>query len=336
MKKKKILLILTGGTFGMKEAKASQVLGPGDLDGDRILEAVPEVKELAQIEWLSVFNLDSSDISPSHWENLANTIKNNYLKYDGFVVIHGTDTMSYSATALSFIMGTTEKPVIFTGSQRPLFKIRSDARENFINAVEFSTLDIPEVAVSFGSELFRANRSKKTSIDNYRAFRSYNFPPIARVGVGLELRTSLFRKKKEPKWRFGFDSNILFLKIFPGLNAEFLRPVLTGGERANIKGLILQGFGSGNLPGFDKIWASLIRDLSKKNIPVIITSQCNQGAVDLQAYENGRLALESGAIACGDITSDACVVKLMFGLKQSKNYKDLISFMQNDYCGELS
>jgi L-asparaginase len=125
----------------------------------------------------------------------------------------------------------------------------------------------------------------------------------------------------------------VFLKIFPGLNAEFLRPVLTGGD---IKGVILQGFGSGNLPGFDKSWASLIKELSKKQIPVIIASQCNQGSVDLAAYENGRLALENGAIACGDITDDACVVKLMFGLKHSKNYRDLLKFMQSDYCGELS
>ncbi len=333
MKKKKILLILTGGTFGMKETKVSQVLKPGDLNGDHILEAVPEVKNLAKIDWISVFNLDSSDISPSHWENIAKTIKDNYSDYDGFVVIHGTDTMSYSATALSFIMGGTEKPIIFTGSQRPLFKIRNDARDNFVNAVEFSTLDIPEVALSFGNELFRANRSRKTSIDNYRAFRSYNFPPIARVGVGLELRTDLFRKKKAPKWRFGFDPSVVFLRIFPGLQADFLNPVLSSSD---LRGVVLQGFGSGNLPGFDRSWASLIKELSKRSVPTIITSQCNQGIVDLKAYENGRLALDSGAVACNDITTDACIVKLMFGLKHYKNYKDLIQFIQSDYCGELS
>ncbi|MEI6093241.1 MAG: asparaginase, partial [bacterium] len=126
MKKNKILLILTGGTFGMKEGLSSSVLGPGTVDGDYILKAVPEVKQLADIEWISICNLDSSDISWAHWENIGKTIQDNYTKYDGFVVIHGTDTMSYSATALSFIMKGTEKPVIFTGSQRPLAKIRTD------------------------------------------------------------------------------------------------------------------------------------------------------------------------------------------------------------------
>ncbi|MCX6112062.1 MAG: asparaginase, partial [Proteobacteria bacterium] len=150
MKKKKILLILTGGTFGMREGIPSYALKPGAIDGKYILDAVPEVRELADIEWISIYNLDSSDISCEHWENISRTIQDNYSSYDGFVVIHGTDTMSYSATATSFIMKDTEKPVVFTGSQRSLAKIRTDARENFINAMEYATHDIPEVTLSFG------------------------------------------------------------------------------------------------------------------------------------------------------------------------------------------
>jgi L-asparaginase len=328
MKKKKILLILTGGTFGMKEGGV-----PGTTDGKYILDTVPEVKELADVEWVSIFNLDSSDISCGHWENIAKTIQDNYSSYDGFVVIHGTDTMSYSATAVSFIMQGTEKPVIFTGSQRPLAKIRTDARENFINAVEYAAQDIPEVALSFGSELFRGNRTRKTSIDNFRAFRSYNFPALGRVGVNVDVRHDLFRKKAKPKWDYGFDANVILLKIFPGMDAAILHESLTGGK---VKGVILEAFGAGNLPRFDKSWLALVSELTKKGVPTIITSQCNQGTVDLEAYENGRKAVESGAISCGNITPEACVVKLMFGLNRYKKYNDLIKFMQTDYCGEMS
>lgn len=333
MKNKRILLILTGGTFGMKEGTSSNALGPGAVDGDYILKSVPEVKQLADLEWVSICNLDSSDISSAHWENIGKTIQDNYPKYDGFVVIHGTDTMSYSATALSFIMKGTEKPVIFTGSQRPLAKIRSDARENFINAIEFSTQNIPELCISFGSELFRSNRARKTSVDNYRAFRSYNFPSLATVGVNLELKKDLLRKSMKPEWTYGFDTGIILLKIFPGLDADVLHASLTDGK---YRGVILQAFGAGNLPKFDRSWLSLVMDLTKKGIPTIITSQCNQGFVDLSAYENGQKAMESGAISCNDITTEACVVKLMFGLNHYKKYEDLINFMKKDYCGEMT
>ncbi|MEI6080600.1 MAG: asparaginase [bacterium] len=333
MKKKKILLILTGGTFGMKEGMPTNALRPSTVDGKYILEAVPEVKQLADVEWVSIFNLDSSDISCDHWENIGKTIQDNYSSYDGFVVIHGTDTMSYSATAVSFIMKETQKPVIFTGSQRPLPKIRTDARENFINAVEYATQDIPEVALSFGSELFRGNRARKTSIDNFRAFRSYNFPTLAKVGVNTELNPKVFRKKGDPKWTYGFDTRVLLLQIFPGMDADLLHDSLTDGK---VRGVILQAFGAGNLPRFDRSWLSLVSDLTKKGIPTIITSQCNQGTVDLTAYENGQKAMECGAISCGDITTEACVVKLMFGLNHYKKYDDLIKFMQHDHCGEMN
>ncbi len=331
--KKKILLILTGGTFGMKEGMSSSILGPGAVDGQYILDTVPEVKQLADVEWVSICDLDSSDISCEHWENIGKTVQNNYSSYDGFVIIHGTDTMSYSATATSFIMKDTEKPIIFTGSQRPLAKIRTDARENFINAVEYATQDIPEISISFGSELFRANRARKTSIDNFRAFRSYNFSPLATVGVKIEKRKDLFRKKAKPKWIYGFDPSVILLKIFPGMDVDILHDSLTGGH---VRGLILQAFGAGNLPKFDRSWLELVSTLTKKGIPTVITSQCNQGTVDLSAYENGQKAMESGAISCKDITTEACVVKLMFGLDHYKKYDELVAFMQNDYCGEMS
>jgi len=332
MKKKKILMILTGGTFGMAEGPTNAPMKPANVDGKHILKVVPEIQELADIEWVSIFNLDSSDISPKHWENIGKTLKNNYSKYDGFVIIHGTDTMVYSATATGFMMKGTEKPVVFTGSQRPLSKIRSDARDNLINAVEFATCGIPEIAIAFGSQLFRGSRAKKVSIEDYSAFSSYNYPTLAKVGVTMELKENLFRKKESPTWLFGFDTNIVLLKVFPGMTADLLRESLTGGK---VKALILEGFGSGNLPEIDESWLNLIGDLRKLMVPTIVTSQCPQGVVNLNAYENGLKAIHKGAISCGNITTEAAVVKLMFALKRKKYYNDIVDFMRTSYCGEM-
>ena len=332
MKKKKILLILTGGTFGMAEGPKENVLTTTGLDGKNIIDAVPEVKQLADLDWVSIFNLDSSDVSPTHWENIANTIKDKYADYDGFVVIHGTDTMVYSATAISFIMKHTEKPVIFTGSQRPLSKIRTDARDNFINSVEFATMDIPEVAICFGDELLRGNRSKKISIDEYKAFKTYNYPTLAKVGVNIELRNMHFRKAQTPEWNFGFNTNIALLKIFPGMSADLLKDSLISGR---VKGVILEGFGSGNLPEFDESWLNLIAELKKLMVPTVITSQCPQGMVNLKAYEHGIKAVHKGAISCGGITTESAVVKLMFALERCEYYNDIVDFMRKNYCDEM-
>jgi L-asparaginase len=328
---KNILIILTGGTFGMSE-EFSNVLKVSNINGDYILSKVPEVKELANIEFVSIFNLDSSNMSPIHWENIGKTIYDNYSKYDGFVIIHGTDTMVYSGTALSFMMKDTEKPIIFTGSQRPLSKVRTDAKVNLINAVEFATLDIPEVCISFTSKLFRANRSKKIKIQNYKAFNSYNYPVLAKSGVNIEINREILRKKETPSWKLGFDSKIALLKIFPGMEASLLEKSLLSGR---VKGLILEGFGSGNLPELDESWMDLIAKLKNIEVPTIITSQCNEGFVELNLYENGVKALKNGAISCYDITTEACVVKLMFAIKHFNKYNDLISFMKTPYCGEM-
>ncbi len=332
MKKKKVLIILTGGTFGMAEGAGNVSLKPSDVDGRYITSAVPEIKKLADIEWVSIFNLDSSDISPKHWENIGNTIKDNYSKYDGFVVIHGTDTMVYTATATSFMMKSTEKPIIFTGSQRPLSKAGSDAKSNLIDAVKFATRGVPEVAISFGGELLRGNRAKKMSIEDENAFRTYNYPVLAKSGVLPKIKKKLLRPSEAPTWEFGFDTNIALLKVFPGMTADLLRESLTSGK---VKGLILEGFGSGNLPEFDETWLDLIDDLRKLMIPTMITSQCPHGFVNLRTYENGLKAIHKGAISCGNITTEAAVVKLMFALNRKKYYNDIVDFMRQSYCGEM-
>jgi L-asparaginase len=332
-KKKKVLLILTGGTFGMSEGLPVKSLKPIALDGNLVLEAVPEIAEFADIDWVSIFNLDSSDISPRHWENIGKTISDYYRHYDGFVIIHGTDTMVYSATATSFMMKGSHKPVVFTGSQRPLKKIRTDAKSNLINAVEFATYDIPEVTIAFNNKLLRGNRAKKVSIENYDAFFSYNFPPLGTVGLNVEVRYDLLRDSSKPSWRLGFDARIALIKLYPGMKASLLKQSLLGGE---VKGVILEGFGSGHIPEFDESWLNLISELKDNGIPTIITSQCPHGFVDLSRYDNGAKALKVGAISCGDITSEAAVVKLMFAMDLFNSYDEAIDFMTKNYCGELS
>lgn len=332
MKKKKILIILTGGTFGMAEGAGNTSLKPSDVDGQYIVKAVPEIKKLADIEWVSIFNLDSSDISPKHWENIGHTINSSYSNYDGFVVIHGTDTMVYSAAATSFMMKATEKPIVFTGSQRPLSKAGSDAKANLIDAVKFATLNIPEVGISFGGELLRGNRAKKMSIENENAFLSPNYPVLAKRGVLPKIKKKVLRASGTPVWEFGFDTSVALLKVFPGMKADLLRESLTSGK---VKGLILEGFGSGNLPEFDETWLNLIDDLRKLMIQTMITSQCPHGFVNLKAYQNGMRAIHKGAISCGNITTESAVVKLMFALNRKKYYNDIVDFMRQSYCGEM-
>lgn len=328
---KKILMILTGGTFGMLDGE--KALKPSAINGELILKIVPELNTLAQLEWLSIFDLDSSDISPKHWVNIGNNIRNNYHKYDGFVVIHGTDTMVYSATAVSFMMRATEKPIIFTGSQRPLSACRNDARKNLIDAIEYARRDINEVAICFNSRLIRGCRAKKISVTDYNAFESPNYPCLASSGVEIEVNKLVLKKQGAPEWSFDFDSSIVLIKVFPGLDSKIYENLVLSEK---VKAIIIEGFGSGNIPELDTKWLSLIQNLKKLKKLVVITSQCNHGLVKLDSYENGLRALEAGAISCSDITSEACVVKIMFFLSKKFDYQELKKEMQHSYCGELN
>jgi len=331
MVKKNILCILTGGTFGMTIGKPA--LKPSKVSGEYILNLVPELDSLANIKWISVFDLDSSNLDQRHWINIANTIKKNYNIYDGFVIIHGTDTMVYTSTAISFMIKNTEKPIIFTGSQRPLSAARNDARKNLIDAVEFAIRDIPEVAISFNSKLIRANRAKKISISDYDAFISPNYPCLASSGVDININKPVLIKKGQPNWNLNFDKSIALIKIYPGLDADIYSNALIDEK---VKAVIIEGFGSGNIPELDEKWLNLIKKLRAQDNVVLISSQCLHGIVDLSKYENGINALNSGAISAGDITTEALIVKLMFLLANEKSYNKMKIKLQNSYCGELT
>ena len=329
---KRILIIHTGGTFGMTPMAPENTLRPGQIEKD-IARHLPELNNLADIHVEIPFNLDSSNIGPAQWTEIYHLIEKNYADYDGFIIIHGTDTLVYSATAISFLTTKYTKPIIITGSQRPLSAIRSDARSNLINAVELAIRDIPEVTVCFDNKLFRANRTKKQSIESYHGFDSPNYPPLAKMGLNIQLFPELFlKKRKNINISPNFDNNILIISLFPGCTYEPFLPFLD----SECKGIIIKGFGSGNLPDVSAKWISFVEKAINRGKSVYIGSHSQHGNVDLELYECGRRAKEAGAISLGDMTGEAAVVKLMLLTANFKGKYGIEKRMRASIAGEIS
>mgnify|MGYP000070419888 FL=1 len=303
---KKIQLILTGGTFGMASS-GKEPFKVSEIEST-LLDHVPEIKQLAEISTVSIFNIDSSDIQPKHWVKISQQIEQSMPEFDGFVIIHGTDTMAYTATALSYMLPGLKKPVILTGSQRPLGKIRSDARLNLINAVELATYPIPEVCICFANKLLRGNRSKKMSVNKFDAFDSPNFEPLANIGTSIEISDKIHSSHGLFQCLKTFETSVMSFPIYPGVNPEELMFLAD----SNLKGIILESFGAGNVPIMNNSFVPLIKTLRNADKIVAIKSQCLYGKVDLGMYEGGSAALAAGAISCGDMTREASIVKLMF------------------------
>lgn len=307
---KRILLFHTGGTLGM--APFNGELRPGDLTKE-LFRYIPEAQDLADIEVRVLYNIDSSNVQIDHWQLLASEIEREVDRYDGFVIIHGTDTMVYTASALSFMLTNLPKPVILTGAQRPIAAIRTDAKNNLIGALELATYDVPEVGIYFNHRLFRGNRAKKLSIDDFDAFASPNFPVLAQVGLNIEVRTDLLRR---PSGLFrvsrDFSDQVIVLRIMPGMAADLFEPLLDGPAEA----FVLEAFGAGNVPIAEKSLIPFIERAVDKGKIVALTSQSLSGAVDLGLYECGSRAASVGALSCADMTVEAAAVKLMFLLGQ--------------------
>ncbi len=307
---KKILILHTGGTMGMTASATPTLIG-NDFKHS-LFQYIPDIKAVAEIEFVALLSIDSSNISVNHWIQIANVIEANMDKYDGFVIIHGTDTMSYTASALSYMLGNLPKPVVLTGSQRPLSEIRTDAKNNLINAIELATLDIPEVSVFFDNKLFRGNRSKKISIDDFDAFTSPNYPTLAEVGLHIEIKNN----HRQPRGLFRVDSKlqneVFCMRLFPGLLSDQL-DALAG---TSFKIFILEAFGAGNVPILDHSLIPWIEKVNKIGKMVALASQCLSGSVDLTLYECGQVASKAGAISCGDMTTESAIIKAMFLLGQ--------------------
>jgi L-asparaginase len=327
---KRVLIIHTGGTFGMTPAEPDKTLQPGKIER-HLDEYIPSIRELAEITIKIPFNLDSSNMGPYEWKRLYTLIRAEMNDYDGMVIIHGTDTLVYSAAALSFLLLDLKKPLILTGAQRPLSALRSDARGNLINSVELATYDIPEVLICFGNKLFRGNRTKKVSIESFQSFDSPNYPPLATIGLGVHLNSHyILREKQSLPLKPVFDSGILSLRLFPGLKAEIFLPLLN--ER--LRAVVIDGFGAGNLPAVTDEWFDFIALARQMDKLVFVGSQSAHGRSDLSLYAAGRLAQKAGASSLTDMTREAALVKLMLLLGNMADQDRVLHYMLSPLAGE--
>lgn len=329
----KILLIQTGGTIVMR-AGASQATRIDPNISDRILlESMPELSQIARIEILNLFSEDSSNIEIKHWKVMAETIKKYYADFDGFVILHGTDTMAYTASALSFCLNHLGKPVVMTGSQVPLMSIRSDARRNLVNAVEVATLHFNEVVICFNDKVFRGNRTTKMNIGDFDAFDSPNFEPLAKIGLSIETKFESFDTTAPFEISPDFNDDVFLLKIFPGLRPEMYSRLIDIHPGV----VVIEGFGCGNIPVTGaKSMLPFLESCRDKGILVVMRSQADYDSVDLSKYESGRMARELGVIGAGDMTTEAAVAKMMYLLQNIEDSNDIPHQFTRPLAGEIT
>lgn len=335
----RILIIYTGGTFGMSYDKEG-VLTPFSFE--YILDQLPTLKNLALAITAVSFEtpIDSSNINPEHWQLISSVIYDQYDQHEGFVVLHGTDTMAYTASALSFMLDGLNKPVIFTGAQLPIGEPRSDARENLITALDIASARdndapiVPEVCIYFDYELLRGNRSKKVESMQFDAFDSGNYPPLAKAGVKIDYNFSVIRSPSRASTlnlRATFETNIGILKLFPGINKNIVSALL---NTPGLKAVILETYGSGNAPTLSWLLEELT-DAIERGIIIVNISQCPGGRVVQGRYETSKKLQQIGVISGADMTTEAAVTKLMLliGEYGSSNAKTMIGL---PIAGELT
>jgi len=338
---KSVLIIYTGGTIGMVNDPDTGALCPFDFG--QIAKAVPEIKEFGfSIDSYTLPEIiDSSDLKPSLWAELCRIILDNYDKYCGFVILHGTDTMAYSASALSFMLDNLTKPVVFTGSQLPIGTIRTDGRENLMAALEIAaaTLEgkaiVPEVCILFGARLFRGNRTTKINAESFDAFQSFNYPPLAEIGIHIQYNYGAidYSLKNGPVTAFThMDPRIAILQLFPGIQPEVIDAVI---RIPGLRGLILETYGSGNAPT-DKGFLEKIRTASEKGILIYNVTQCQGGTVEMGRYETSRELLNFGVSSGYDITREAAVCKMMHLLGKYKESNEIKKYLNSSIKGEIN
>ncbi len=315
----------------MVPVEPDRSLAPAEIQ-DHILNLVPEITRLAEIDVVTPFNKDSSNVGIRDWDQLSGLIYSKWNEYDGFVVIHGTDTMTYTASALSFSLRNLDKPVILTGSQRPLSQSRSDARLNLIDAIELATMDLREVLIVFNQRIMRGNRTKKISIKSYHAFESPNFPLLGEIGVTIDIDVRRMLYSEGPVMHLpDFQPKVAVLPVQPSLTPAYFLPILD----EDLKALILLGFGSGNVPFPDPEWINFIKNAVGRGLSVFIGSQSIQGKVDLELYECGHQAMLSGAQSIGEMTVEAAYVKLLKILSITCQPEEITRMFQENWAGEI-
>lgn len=339
--KPRILIIYTGGTIGMIEDPVSKALKPFDFS--HLMENVPKVKMLDYVIDNIQFEppIDSSDMQPSHWRDIARHIADNYDRYDGFVVLHGTDTMAYTASAMSFMLQGLAKPVIITGSQLPIGEVRTDGEENLITALQIAAARgadgrpvVQEVAILFENYLWRGNRSTKRSADRFNAFRSSNYPHLARIGLGIEYsREFLARNPDGPLFlALDMDQSVICIDVSPALTPSQLRHALS---TPDIKGIILRSYGAGNTPT-DPWFIDSIRQACESGLVVLNVTQCPNGSVVPTRYVAGDMLASAGVISGRDITFEAALTKMMHLFAKKLPADEVKRLLSISIAGEMT
>lgn len=338
----RVLIIYTGGTIGMVQNPRTGAHEP--LDFSHLISHVPELSQVKISYTTLQFNppLDSSNMNPELWKNLAQLIVDNYAGYDGFVVLHGTDTMAYTASAISYMLQKLSKPIIFTGSQLPIGVLRTDGKENLITAIEIAASKdrigmpmVPEVCIYFQGSLLRGNRSKKLSSEEFHAFQSPNYPPLARVGVHITwahhymLPNNYTPDQLTPNFRMCCD--IVVLRLFPGITWQTIHSML---HIPGLRGVVLETFGAGNAMTYGWFLDEL-RSAVQRGVVIVNVTQCLGGSVEMGIYETGNSLQNAGVISSGDMTTEATIVKLMFLLGQGKSQQEVEEAMRVSIAGEI-
>ncbi len=336
-----VLIIYTGGTIGMVEDPVRGTLRPFDFD--HILKQVPELKAFGyHLETFS-FNpiVDSSNMDPKIWTQLAEILKEHYDRFDGFVILHGTDTMAYTASALSFLLENQYKPVILTGSQLPIGKIRTDGKENLITAIEIAAKKqngmalVPEVCIYFEYRLFRGNRTSKYSAEHFNAFHSPNYPPLAEAGIEIKFNYQSIHYPaliKDLVIHTQLDNRVGILKIFPGMSAEYAQCIL---HNPDIKALVMETYGAGNASTSPWFLEAIEHAIDQGKIILNVT-QCSAGSVQMGRYDTSLKLLDIGVLSGHDITSEAALAKLMFVLGKETERQKQVALLQSNISGEIS
>jgi L-asparaginase len=334
-----ILIIYTGGTIGMMTDPITKVLKP--INFEQIMDNVPELEKLNCKIKVHSFEeiIDSSNMNPAIWSELAGLIESNYNDVDGFVILHGSDTMAFTASALSFMLENLAKPIIFTGSQLPISAIRTDAKENLMTAIEIANAKkndrarVPEVCIYFDYKLFRGNRSFKYNSSKFEAFRSPNYPILAESGVHLRFSVNDIRQPTEGPLTVhnNLANDVAILKLYPGIGPKVVEAVLG----ADVRGVVMETFGAGNT-STDQWFIDLLKQAIDSGKVIVDISQCKVGTVELGRYETSKLLKDIGVANGYDMTYEAAVTKMMYLLGQSDDANEVKNLMEVDLRGELT